>query len=406
MQRSSLLAGIGCFLFLTAFPGPCTTFDDARLPDQAPVDGGHDGPPDAGADSGPEPEPQPPQPSPDAGPGIEPDGGQDGGESDVELGQAAAICARAFACPGLPEAMLASIGFPLDARNYPLCLHWVLGPTRPEPAKSRALRIELFECIAEAADCEQALGCAFVRPLTLDDPLCEGEPEGPRCDPSAEAVIECPGWWRRCNSPLYANIARCHQGTDLLGAPVARCLIQEQCTAADDVRFCNESLAVNCDVELGYISVTDCSITGRSCLAQQTGAVCLSAAGNLTCVFQAFPGTYASEVLRAGSSTCIADTDVAAVCDGDKFSTFDCSAAGGQRCVNKDYPPWAWCAPADAECYPDTIGEQAAACDGDRLTACLKGRPVVVDCAEYGMQCQPGSPTRSAYCTLALGRLD
>jgi hypothetical protein len=407
-MRRNLLS-IFYFLFLCAFPGPCTTFDDANPQEDASTDAdnNHDKESDAvtgldaftgldtvtGLDAATETQER------DSAPDRSPDIGQD----DERFRKAAVVCSRSFDCPGLQDAVLASVGFPLSNKNYGLCLHWASNPFGVGPSGYHQAQIDMLECIASAADCEGALACTFVRPLEIDDPLCEGYPQGPRCDESANAVIECPGQWRRCDSPLYSNKARCQQGVDLLGAPIARCVIDTQdtqCRAGLGTGYCNDNRAINCDIDLNLTSVIDCSVTGRTCIAQATGATCISAVGNLQCVFTAFPGTYAAEVLRAGSSACVPDSNTVAVCDGEQFATFDCGATDERQCQDQDYPPWAWCAPAHAACTPTTIGGEAAICDDDRLVACVEGHTVKVDCGQFEMRCEPGSLTRSAYCAL------
>ncbi len=424
-------AHIGCFLLLFGFPGPCTTFDDvnpkkdasgnmnindgngrdaATDPERrdgatgsvrdgeadsaagsvqdAAADGAADTVQDAAADG--------------AAGSVQDaaaDGSPNGAQDDTRLlREAAVVCTRAFTCPGLQEAVLASVGFPLSHNNYALCLHWASDPFGVHPHAYHQAQIDMLDCIASAADCEQALACTFVRPLHIDDALCEGQAEEPRCDASGNAVVECPGRWRRCDSPLYSNDARCAEGVDMLGVPVARCVVDEPCTAGLGTGYCTDDWAVNCDMDLRLTSVTDCAVTGRTCIAQATGAACISAVGDLQCVFTAFPGTYAAEVLRAGSAACVPDGNAVAVCDGEQFATFDCSAVDGHQCRDQDFPPWAWCAPADATCSPGSIGGEAAVCDGDRVTVCVRGRTVIVDCAQLDMHCERGTAIRSAHC--------
>jgi hypothetical protein len=177
-------------------------------------------------------------------------------------------------------------------------------------------------------------------------------------------------------------------------------VIETQCRAGLGTGYCNENWAVNCDIDLNLTSVTDCSVTGRTYIPQATGATCISAVGNLQCVFTAFPGTYAADVIQAGSRACVPNSNTVAVCDGEQFATFDCGVNDEYRCQDQDYPPWAWCAPAHATCAPTTIGGEAAECDKDQLVACVDGQAVKVDCARIGMRCEPGSLTRSAYCAL------
>lgn len=397
MRRNLVIA---CYFFLLcAFPGPCTTFDDVSPQEDASAnininrENGPDGVTGRDAVTGLDASTESQQR--DAAAERTPDDMQD----DEPGRKAAVVCARSFDCPGLQDAVLASVGFPLSDKNYALCLHWASNPFGVGLSEHHQAQIEVLNCIVAATDCDEALACTFVRPLDIDDPLCDGYAQGPRCDESGNAVIECPGRWRRCDSPLYSKQAHCQPGTDLLGAPVARCVVDEPCKLGLDSGYCNEEWAINCDIDLKMTTAVDCSVTGRTCVEQTTGAACISAVGNLQCVFTAFPGTYAAEVLRPGSSACVPDSNAVAVCDGEQFATFDCGAPENNRCEDQDYPPWAWCASAQAACAPTIIGGEAAVCDEDQLIACVHGQNIKVDCSRFDMHCEPGTPTRSAYCT-------
>jgi hypothetical protein len=332
---------------LMAFPGPCTSFDDAQVAPAEDLSG------------------------------------------FVAVEDAARICSLARQCPRLSASVVASLGVPADDARYSLCVHWLAGPV---PANRSGLDVQraTLSCVARAANCDQALACLPVQALALDDPRCGAGVVGRFC--ADGAVIDCgAGSASRCGSVL-------HPQTTCVELPEhkdAMCAATDPCSTMAGGGFCEGNVTVACDAVLRRQATTDCSVAGRHC--QRTlrdGVSCVSSGAFTACSGQS--GARSTE--RAGNTICGA-ADAALVCDGDEFSTYDCAALGG-ACEGHLQSTSAWCTTPGSGCTPLFDGQDTSACDGPSVEVCAGGKRRSVNCARVrpSYRCHARAGALSAYC--------
>jgi hypothetical protein len=328
---------------LIAVPGPCTTFDDVGVP----------------------------PPSGDAAVADAVDAASDVSDAAssaptyLTWSEAHDVCSKIAACAAfdLEGSVELSLGLPMPATNYPICVQWLAGEL-PGNRIGISEQREVLRCMAAAKDCATANGCLPVQGWTarVGTPLC-------KTIGGCEGDYACGSGSRLSCSMLGGACKQVPSGYGCVTAqPCSLCPDDDAGTA----RLCTDGGTIVDDaIRQGFLPATECSPAGVAQCATLGGSHCqdasvvgctlrpsakkVSASRNAsvfdcaaigaTCQNAGSAGTPAFYCARAGrcqpgDSTCI-DGHTIQVCVDGVFKAFDCHELNaGATCSTNGGAPW------------------------------------------------------------------
>jgi len=336
--------------------GACTTFDfpapdggtdsDAGAPDATTTT-------DAGAEA-----------SPDAGP-----------TSFLSLEAAARLCAWTFECPGLAQAIEASLVIPVATPATPLnfsgCMDWLAGPVDPARIGLSEQRT-ILQAIAAASSCATAYAATPAQPVDTDAKCLLDT-----CSGSALQTCTLAGsFLLQCDEPLFDQPGGCVV-PDVDEA--ALCVTVGACTPGGS---CNGTTTyVDCYKDGASFTAYDCTLSGRIC-----------ASGPMPDC--AAPGSLAAPCPAHGTDD-RCDMSTVVHCAGGVLAEteFDCShtqrtclqTSGAARCMGTNDA----CSQIDSDIN---------VCSGSAISLCVGGQKTSLDCSSIGRMCMPATPTQTPHC--------
>jgi hypothetical protein len=343
---------------LAGLLGACTTFD---FPAPSGVTGQDAGASDATATA-------------DASAEARPDAGI---TTFLDLQSAAQLCARTFQCPGLAQAIEASLVIPIATPPTPLnfsgCMDWLAGPV--DPARLGLSEQQgILHAIAASSSCATAYASTPAQPVDTDAKCLLDS-----CSGSAlQTCTHAGSFLLTCDAPLFDQPGACVVPG---AAQAALCVTRGACQPGGS---CSSSTTyVDCYKDGASFTAFDCTLSGRQCVSAPD------------CVA---PGRPTAPCPERGTDDRCDDAWVLHCAGGFLAQTeFDCSAthrtcsqaSGAARCVGT----------GDA-CTPfDTNGDVNACGDGgSTISLCIGGQKTSFDCSKIGLSCVPGSPTQTAHC--------
>jgi hypothetical protein len=344
--------------------GACTTFDfpapsgamdsDASAPDAT-------APTDAGAEA-----------SPDAGP-----------TSFLDLPTAARLCARTFQCPGLAQAIEASLVIPIATPATPLnfsgCMDWLAGPVDPARIGLSEQR-SILQMIASATSCAEAYAATPARPLDTDAKClldtCSDPATLQTCTLAGSFLLPC-------KPPLFDQDGGCVvPGTD----EGALCVTKGACTPGGSCA--GTTTYMDCYKLGDSYTAFDCTLSGRQCV-DQGAAECVS------------PGHLAAPCPAHGTDDRCDTSSGSSVlhCAGGELAEteFDCTATR-QTCSTANGV--ARCVGSSDVCNPFMLDGYVNACGdgGSTIGLCIGGQRTSFDCSQIGLSCLPATTTQTPHC--------
>ena len=282
--------------------------------------------------------------------------------------QGAELCTLAATCPLLSASIQSSVGVPIDANNFSLCMEWAVGPI-PGTRQGFPIQQGVLQCMAQATSCAAAGACNVFEDIAASDPRCATQPNdsGAFCSDSVTKV-DCAGLFvQHCGVGQYTPGATCNVGTDQtpwcsLGGLDAGCPANASC-----ISTFQDYCGVN-----GLHFRLNCANVGDSCDVTDGGVQC-------------------GEACTTIAITCSGNT--AQSCDGVEESPFDCAALGG-TCSSKDNA--IYCARPGDTCTP--LDSDVNVCTGTTLSLCVGGTKSSFDCATISKQCVPGVVPQTPHC--------
>jgi hypothetical protein len=306
------------------------------------------------------------------------DAGAAAGPSFLSVAQAATVCGFALADDRVARSLASSIAVPVSTSSFAACMSWLAGPIPDGRAGFTDAR-DVLRRMASALNAAHALEAVPVEAIDPGDARC-APGDTTRCLDDGR-LLDCGGGAvYDCGSALFADLSTCQ------GRPGAAACAVATCSASSARATCDERAVVGtCDPTTHLLTGRACAALGLDCTAGATGAnaACQSDDGPLPCQ----PG----EV--TGSTSCDGDRVLVCTSLGTR-AIFDCAAVAGTCAQNE---PTKRCQREGEECSPFDAN-QVDTCDGTRLTTCVAGRFVVVECASLGLGCADASGGKSGRC--------
>jgi hypothetical protein len=296
---------------------------------------------------------------------------------------AAQLCALTFQCPGLAQAIEASVVVPLATPLTPLnfsgCMDWLDGPidaNRVGLAKQR----QILESIAAASGCAAAYAASPVQPIGPFDAAgtcastttsCSGA-DLETC--SAEGTFDFP-----CAAPLLDQPGSC------VVPPLsttAICVTKGACSPGLSCSGSGDPTLLDCYKDGLSYTAYDCNVSGRTCAT----AAC------------AFPGKLGEPCPGRGSDDACDGSFVKHCVGGLLAQTeFDCAAVGRACSLQSGV---ARCVGSADQCTPfDTNGDVNECGDGgSTISLCIGGVKTSFDCSTIHLMCIPANNTQTAHC--------
>jgi len=340
--------------------GACTTFDFAAPSGIAPTDASTS---DAVT-------------SADAGPDANP-------TTLLDLTTAAKLCALTFQCPGLAQAIEASVVIPLATPPAPLdfsgCMDWLAGPIDPNRVGISVQR-QILQGIAGASGCTAAYAASPVHPVGPFDAAGTCTTTMTSCSGANLETCSTEGTFAvGCSAPLLDQPGSCV--VPALGN-TAICVTERACSPGLSCSGSGNPTLLDCYKDGMSYTAYDCTLSGRTC---ETAA----------CVF---PGKVAEPCPgRAADDTC--DGTSVKHCAGGLLAQteFDCAAvaracslqSGVARCVGESDE----CTPFDTNGDVDSCGD-----GGSTISLCIGGVKTSFDCSSIGLSCIAASNTQTGHC--------
>lgn len=340
--------------------GGCTTFDFTAPGGLASPEAGA---PDATAPA-------------EAGVEAGPDAGM---TTFLDVDDAARLCALAFRCPGLAQAVEASLVIPIATPPAPLnfsgCMDWLAGPVDPARV-GLSEQQKILKAIAGSSSCSAAYASTPARPADTDAKCaldtCSGS-ELQTCTLAGSFLLSC-------DAPLFDEPGACVSPG---ASEAALCVTKGTCAPGGSCA--GTTTYVLCYKAGASYTAFDCTLSGRVCASGPT----------TDC---AAPGKLAAPCPAHGTDNRCDGSSVLHCAGGLLAETeFDCSAthqtcsqaSGAARCVGT----------SDA-CTPfDTNGDVNACGDGgSTMSLCVGGQRTSFDCSQIGLTCVPATSTQTAHC--------
>jgi hypothetical protein len=288
----------------------------------------------------------------------------------LTVAQGAALCSLATSCPLLSSTIQISVGVPIDANNYSLCMEWAAGPI-PGTRQGFTIQQAVLQCMAAATSCTAAAACAVYENIPPGDPRCKApmNPDGGNlCLDNATSVNCSTGYAEHCGAGGYTPGASCNLGSDGLTA----CSLSSLEAGCVGNLSCIGTFEDFCGLDGLHIRY-NCETFGDPCVYGEAGAQCGEAC------------------FTTGALIC--DGDVVKSCDGTEQSPFVCSDMGG-TCASKQNA--IYCARPGDSCTP--LDSDVNVCTGTSLALCIGGAKTSFDCASISKQCLPGVIPQTPHC--------
>lgn len=299
---------------------------------------------------------------------------------------AAKLCALTFQCPGLAQAIEASVVYPVATPPTPLnfsgCMDWLNGPIDPNRV-GLATQRQILESIAGVSGCSAAYAASPVHPVAPFDAggtcttltaTCSG--------PDLETCFTGGTFTAACGAPLFDQPGSCVVPAL---SDVAICVTKQACSPGLSCSGSGDPTLVDCYKDGLSYTAYDCTISGRTCLN----------AGAADCVV---PGKLAAPCPDRGADDGCDGTSVKHCVGGLLAETeLDCAAVGR---VCSTQSGVARCTSSTDQCTPfDSNGDVNACGDGgSTISLCIGGRKTSFDCSSIGLSCIPASDTQTGHC--------
>jgi hypothetical protein len=281
--------------------------------------------------------------------------------------EGAQLCALAQSCQDLSLTIQLSVGVPIDANNFSLCMEWASGPI-PSTRQGFTIQDTVLQCMAQATSCDAAATCAVFETIEPSDPRCAGD-AGNQCLGDGSVGVNCTtGYVEYCQNGQYTPGGACYVGTDGLTA-CAQGPLDASCPGTLSCIGNFEDFCGTDNLHIRY----NCQTFGDPCVYADAGAQCgeaCSVVGSLVC-----------------------DGNVAKSCDGTEESPFDCTDLGG-TCSSKSNA--IYCARPTDSCTP--LDSDVNVCSGTMISLCVGGTKTSFDCSTIGKQCVQGVVPQTPHC--------